>query len=497
MGFTKLGLSAKILQGVEEAGYSTPTAIQLQAIPAAIAGKDIIGCSQTGTGKTAAFVLPILHRLSTQPSSATQRVPRALVLTPTRELCVQVNESVRKYGKFLSIHTMAVYGGSNISSQIKHLQHGVDVLVATPGRLIDLMNRRVADLSHVEVLVIDEADRMFDMGFIADVRKIIARVQPKRQSFLFSATMSKEVLQLVRDVQKDPQLIEVGERNNPVESVTQHFYSCPSPSKLRLLQHVLEAEKMHCVLVFSRTKHGADKIAKQLIRKGVACTVLHSNRTQSQRQRALAEFKSGVIRVLVATDIAARGIDVDGISHVINFDTPRFAEDYVHRIGRTGRASATGDALTFVSNDEREFIQKIGRFIGRRSDPKPYHGFDYSMSANDRTQDSSDESRHGEGKSRAYHTERKSRPYHADGISSSHYAEGRPRSERRDGKSSSHPAEGRARFERTEGKSPSYHAEAKPRSERGSENPFAAKKKPGMGLFSKFRKKRRDDKKKY
>ena len=377
MPFSKLGLSDRLVQGILATGYTAPTEIQTRAIPAGVAGKDIIGLAQTGTGKTAAFVLPILHRLSSHHH--TSRHIRALVLTPTRELAQQVEDFIVGYGRFTEVHTLSVYGGVPISGQLKRLSRGVDVLIATPGRLLDHLERRSVDLSKVEVLVLDEADRMFDMGFIDAVRSIIAKVPHQRQTMLFSATMSKEIKALTASIQHHPELIEVGERRNPAESVRQHWYSIQPELKIDLLFHILESKEMDSVLVFSRTKHGADKISHKLERKGVKSVAIHSNRTQAQRQQALAGFKQRHYRVLVATDIAARGIDVEGISHVVNFDTPTFAEDYVHRIGRTGRAAATGDAITFVSREEQKHVRKIEHFIGRRFELKRYPGFDYNM----------------------------------------------------------------------------------------------------------------------
>jgi ATP-dependent RNA helicase RhlE len=378
MPFSNLGLADQLVQGILATGYTAPTAIQSQAIPFAVAGRDIIGCAQTGTGKTAAFVLPMLNHFLKHTASQKSHQTRGLVLTPTRELAQQVEEFVTGYGRFASLHSVAVFGGVSMDNQIKRLRRGVDIVVATPGRLLDHLNRRTVDLSHVEILVVDEADRMFDMGFIQDVRKIISRVPVKRQTLLFSATMSKEVKELVASIQTNPELIEIGERRKPVETVKQHFYSSPQESKMDLLFHLLQSKELDCVLVFSRTKHGADKISNRLERGGIKAVAIHSNRTQAQRQRALAGFKQGQYKVMVATDIAARGIDVEGISHVINFDTPTFAEDYIHRIGRTGRASATGDAITFVSNQELKYLKSIERYTDKRFELKRCPGFDYS-----------------------------------------------------------------------------------------------------------------------
>ncbi|MGA7160410.1 MAG: DEAD/DEAH box helicase [Bacteroidota bacterium] len=375
MSFSKLGLNDRLVQGILATGYTAPTMIQSRAIPAALAGKDVIGCAQTGTGKTAAFVLPILNRLSADVH-VKHRGVRALILTPTRELAQQIEDSINSYGRFMSLQSLAVFGGVNIQNQIKRLRRGIDIVVATPGRLLDHLERQSIDLSNVDVLVLDEADRMFDMGFIQDVRKIIAKVPAHRQTMLFSATMSKEVRTLTASIQKHPEFIEVGEQRKPVDTVTQHFYSVHQELKVDLLLHILESAQMESVLVFSRTKHGADKISHRLERKGIKSVAIHSNRTQAQRQRALAGFKHGDFKVLVATDIAARGIDVEGITHVVNFDTPTFAEDYIHRIGRTGRATSKGDALTFVARNEQEYLRKIEYFVGKKFELKKYPGFD-------------------------------------------------------------------------------------------------------------------------
>jgi ATP-dependent RNA helicase RhlE len=378
MPFSKLGLSDQLVQGILATGYTAPTAIQTRAIPLAVAGRDIIGCAQTGTGKTAAFVLPLLHHLTKSPGHPGHRHTRALVLTPTRELAQQVEDFVTTYGRFTTLQSLAVYGGVNMENQLKHLRRGVDIVIATPGRLLDHINRKTIDLSRVEVLVLDEADRMFDMGFINDVRTIIGRIPGKRQTLLFSATMSKEIKALVASIQHNPELIEVGEQQRPVEAIRQNFYTVEQDTKLILLLHILQTQTLDSVLVFSRTKHGADKITRRLERNGVKAIAIHANRTQAQRQRALAGFKQRQYTVLVATDIAARGIDVEGISHVINFDTPAFAEDYVHRIGRTGRASLSGDAITFVSNQERKYLKGIEYFVGKKYELKKYPGFDYA-----------------------------------------------------------------------------------------------------------------------
>ena len=374
MSFTTFGLSDPLVRGILATGYTAPTEIQSQAIPAAIEGRDIIGCAQTGTGKTAAFVLPILDRLSHERAGR-KRAVRSLILTPTRELAVQIERSILGYGRFTDLKGLAVYGGVSINNQIAALRRGVDIVVATPGRLMDHMQRRTIDMRHVEVLVLDEADRMLDMGFINDVRKIVSKVPTNRQTMLFSATISPEVKTLAADMLKSPKVIQIGRPRNPIETITQHFYAVEKSLKIDLLLHMIEDWRMFSVLVFSRTKYGADKISRRLTRAGIVAVSIHSNRTQNQRQQALDGFRSGKYHVMVATDIAARGIDVEGISHVINYDVPTHAEDYVHRIGRTGRAAATGDAITFVSSEEQKYLREVGKFIGRKLQPEICKGF--------------------------------------------------------------------------------------------------------------------------
>ena len=376
MGFSNMGLSDPVMQGVEAAGYTAPTPIQSLAIRPALEGRDIIGLAQTGTGKTAAFVLPILHRLAAVPAGEKRHQhPRALVLTPTRELAQQVHAAVDTYGKFVHLRAAAIYGGVDMEKQLKILRRGLDIAIATPGRLLDHLQRGSISLQSVEVLVLDEADRMLDMGFIKDVRKIIAQVPASRQTMLFSATMPDEISTLAGEVLRDPETVEVGERRSPVETIEQHFYGVSQEAKTALLLHAIETEKMESVLVFARTKYGADKIARRLDRQRIATAAIHSNRSQGQRERALEAFKNGSIRVLVATDIAARGLDVSGISHVVNFDIPHQAEDYIHRIGRTGRAGADGDAITFVAREDQAFLQRIERFTGKRVQVRNYPGF--------------------------------------------------------------------------------------------------------------------------
>ncbi len=364
MSFATIGISENLVQGVKKTGYETPTEIQLQSIPAAVDGRDIFGSAQTGTGKTAAFVLPMLHRISQKQNGHRSRpCLRGLIITPTRELAVQIEQSIRTYGYYLKLRSLAVYGGVNIKNQIKALRNGVDIVAATPGRLLDHLQRKTIDLGSVEILVVDEADRMFDMGFIDDVRRIIRSIPENRQTMLFSATISDEVRALARKVQKSPQMVQVGPVNNPVETVSHRAYKVEHDMKQKFLLHLLNTSAMTSVLVFSRTKRRADRIAKRLLREDISAVAMHSDRTQAQREKALGGFKNGRFRVMVATDIAARGIDVTGISHVINYDLPGSAEDYVHRIGRTGRALAAGEAITFVARDEEKSLVRIERVI--------------------------------------------------------------------------------------------------------------------------------------
>ncbi|MHC4913617.1 MAG: DEAD/DEAH box helicase [Planctomycetota bacterium] len=376
MPFKTFGLSDPLVQGILAAGYTAPTEVQSQVIPAAIAGKDIIGCAQTGTGKTAAFVLPILNRLSHERPPKKRSV-RSLIITPTRELALQIENFILRYGRFLNLRTLAVYGGVNIKRQFTALRRGVDIVVATPGRLLDHMRQRTIDLRRVEIFILDEADRMLDMGFIRDVQKIIAALPKNRQTMLFSATVTPEISSLARGVQKSPLMIQIGRPRNPIETITQNIYLVEKHRKIDFLLHLLQDRQLSSVLVFSRTKHGADRIQRHLERAGVVSVAIHSSRNQSQRERAMDGFKGGKYRVMVATDIAARGIHVTDISHVINFDVPAFPEDYIHRIGRTGRAEATGDAITFVSRDEQKYLRRIEKFIGRDFTPLECPGFTY------------------------------------------------------------------------------------------------------------------------
>jgi len=381
MPFRALGLDSKILRAVQEAGYTEPTPIQAAAIPQVLSGHDLIGIAQTGTGKTAAFTLPMLNRLSAVVGDDNRRGTRALVLAPTRELAVQIAEDVRAYARYLPLSVATVFGGVGERQQIDALRAGTHLIIACPGRLLDLMGRRCADFSALQYLVLDEADRMLDMGFLPSIRQIVRSLPQKRQTLLFCATLSKEIEALTHEFQRAPKLVQIGRRANPAETVTQLVYEVPKPLKPALLLHLLRDPGMNMVLVFSRMKHGADRIARQLEQKGIRTATLHSNRSQNQRLKALRDFKSGDVRVLVATDIAARGIDVDGISHVVNYDFPMHAEDYVHRIGRTGRAHAVGDAISFVTPEDQSELRALERFIGRGIVRRKAEGFDYAASA--------------------------------------------------------------------------------------------------------------------
>lgn len=371
MPFTTLGLGSKITLAIKEQGYVEPTPIQAKAIPVVLEGRDLIGVAQTGTGKTAAFVLPLLERLSAAPSTRHMRV---LVVAPTRELVAQIEENVRAYGRHLSLRYATVFGGVGEGPQIQALRRGVDIVVATPGRLIDLMEQRHVNFADLQVLVLDEADRMLDMGFLPPIRRIVAATPKTRQTLLFSATMSKEIEAVTKEFLRTPALVEIGARSTPVEAVTQWVVELSMAAKVPALVHLLNDAAFESVLVFSRTKHGADRIARKLDAAGIRTATLHSNRTQGQRILALKRFKSGEVRVLIATDIAARGIDVDGISHVINYDFPPQPEDYVHRIGRTARAQAIGDAISFVTHDDHDNLRRLERFLGRGITRKKIEG---------------------------------------------------------------------------------------------------------------------------
>ncbi len=378
MNFEDLKLAPAIVKAVREQGYESPTAIQAQAIPVVLDGHDLLGGAQTGTGKTAAFVLPMLHRLSMSRSAENKfggTGIRALVLTPTRELAAQVEESVQTYGKFLQLSSTVIFGGVGMSPQISRVRKGVDILVATPGRLLDLMGQGVLDLGQVQMLVLDEADRMLDMGFIHDVKKVLAAVPRDKQSLLFSATFSDEIRDLAATLLKNPQSVQVTPRNTTVQRITQTIHPVGRAKKKPLLAHIISQHNWSQVLVFTRTKFGANNVAEFLTKNGIHAMALHGNKSQAARTQALAGFKSGDIRALVATDIAARGIDIDDLPHVVNYDIPNVSEDYVHRIGRTGRAGADGAAVSLVCLDEEGFMQDIERYTKQNIEVRVVEGF--------------------------------------------------------------------------------------------------------------------------
>jgi ATP-dependent RNA helicase RhlE len=361
--FSQLGLTDALLRAVRAEGYTTPTPIQEKAIPPALDGRDVFGCAQTGTGKTAAFVLPILQNLDARPNTQTSRRIRALVLTPTRELAAQIGESAATYGKHLKLSHTVIYGGVGQGRQVNALRQGVDVLVACPGRLLDLINQRIVDLSGIEYFVLDEADRMLDMGFIHDVRKIIAKIPKRRQTFFFSATVPESIQSLASSLLTDPVRIRVTPARTTAETVEQAIYMVGRTRKVDLLRHLLKNPEMERTLIFTRTKHGADRVAKRLVKDKISAEAIHGNKSQNARIRALNAFKNGEARVLVASDIAARGIDIDSITHVVNFELPHEPETYVHRIGRTGRAGNKGKAISFCDRDEQSRLRDIQKLI--------------------------------------------------------------------------------------------------------------------------------------
>jgi len=378
MSFISLGLGPKLLQAVSDTGYTQPTPIQSAAIPRVLEGRDLIGIAQTGTGKTAAFVLPLLERIMGKPQA---RPPRALIVAPTRELALQIDEQVRILGRHHRVRCATIFGGVGEQPQIDALRRGADVIVATPGRLLDLMGSGHVNLREIEIAVLDEADRMLDMGFLPQIRRVVNALPKQRQTLLFSATLSSDIEKITGEFLRNPETVEIGRRSNPADSVEQFLYPVPKSRKIDLLIHLLRDQSLDSVLVFSRTKHGADKIVRKLKAANVLAAALHSNRSQSQRVAALDAFKSGRARVLVATDIASRGIDVEGISHVVNFDFPMHAEDYVHRIGRTGRADAVGDAISFVTPDDETYVRNLEKMTRRSIARRRVEGFDYNERA--------------------------------------------------------------------------------------------------------------------
>jgi ATP-dependent RNA helicase RhlE len=373
MSFDTLGLAPEIVRAVKAKNYETPTPIQAKAIPAVLAGQDVIGCAQTGTGKTAGFTLPILHRLRDGKSPSL----RVLVLVPTRELAAQVSDSIKTYGRFLRLRSAVVYGGVGYAPQVQALRNGVDILVATPGRLLDHMRQGLVRYNALEVLVIDEADRMLDMGFLPDVKTILKQLPTQRQTLFFSATMPPEVQRLANEILKQPAVIEIVRQGTPVKNVRQLVYPIDTARKRDLLVHLIEKEQMGQVLVFTRTKHRADHLAGQLERTGRRVAAIHGNKSQGARTKALEAFRRGAVQVLVATNLAARGLDVKGISHVVNYELPESPEDYVHRIGRTARAEAAGDAISLVAPHEREQLRDIERLIGEKIPQTTVEGFEH------------------------------------------------------------------------------------------------------------------------
>ncbi len=365
MSFTTLGLSKPLLRAIADQGYTTPTPVQKQAIPVILEKRDILAGAQTGTGKTAGFTLPLLQLLSDSEPAKGKRPVRALILTPTRELAAQVAESVQTYGKYLPFKSTVIFGGVGINPQIERLRKGVEIVIATPGRLLDLAGQRAIDLSTVEFLILDEADRMLDMGFIHDIKKILAILPKRRQNLLFSATYSEEIKRLADGLLNSPALIEVARRNTASESVSQVVHPVDRERKRELLSHLVQSNNWNQVLVFTRTKHGANRLTEQLKKDGITAAAIHGNKSQTARTKALADFKQNAIRVLVATDIAARGIDIDQLPHVVNFELPNVPEDYVHRIGRTGRAGNEGEAMSLVCVDENTLMRNIEKLIKR------------------------------------------------------------------------------------------------------------------------------------
>jgi ATP-dependent RNA helicase RhlE len=385
--FEELGLRPEILRAVTESGYTTPTPIQAQAIPEILAGHDIMGGAQTGTGKTAGFGLPILHQLAphanASPSPARHPV-RALIVAPTRELAIQVEEQVKEYGKYTNLRSTCVFGGVDIRQQLPIVRAGVEILVATPGRLLDHVEQKSVNLGHVEILVLDEADRMLDMGFIPDIKRIMALLPSKRQNLLFSATFSNEIKKLADELLNKPRLIEVARRNTAAETVSQSAYKVPQDAKRALLEHLVKSRNVWQVLCFVRTKHGASRLARQLERDGLATSAIHGDKTQAARLEALAKFKEGKLQVLVATDVAARGLDIDDMPLVVNYELPHVPEDYIHRIGRTGRAGASGEAISFVAPEEEKYLAEIERLLKKKVAISTAEGFDATAAASTR-----------------------------------------------------------------------------------------------------------------
>ncbi len=377
MLFTDLGLSEPLLRAIAEEGYTSPTPIQAKSIPAVLKGGDLLAAAQTGTGKTAGFTLPILQRLSSgAKSGGGKRLLKVLILTPTRELAAQVQESVMTYGKYTDLKSAVIFGGVGANPQIKAIAAGLDILVATPGRLLDLLSQKCVSLNDIEILVLDEADRMLDMGFLRDIKKILAALPKKRQNLLFSATFSDEIKSLADGLLNSPELIEVARSNSANEAIAQLIHPVDRTKKQPLLAHLIKANDWKQVLVFTRTKHGANKLVTQLEKDGITCMAIHGNKSQTARTKALADFKAGKLTALVATDIAARGIDIDQLPHVVNYDLPNVSEDYVHRIGRTGRAGSNGVAVSLVCVDEHQMLRDIEKLIKQKLPQEVIAGFE-------------------------------------------------------------------------------------------------------------------------
>lgn len=376
MLFSQLNLSAPILKAIEDEGYTTPTPVQEKAIPPILEGRDMLAGAQTGTGKTAGFTLPILELLSKKPHSKGKPLLRVLILTPTRELAAQVGESVKTYGKYLPFKSAVIFGGVGIHPQIQTLRAGIDILVATPGRLLDHVSQGTIDLKHIDTFVLDEADRMLDMGFIKDIRRVIALLPAKRQNLLFSATYSDDIKKLCESILKNPAIVEVARRNTSSELVNQRVIMVDCKRKTALLGKLIQENRWEQVLVFTRTKHHANKVSEYLVKIGISSAAIHGNKSQSARTKALSDFKNGTIKVLVATDIAARGLDIDQLPHVVNLELPNIAEDYVHRIGRTGRAGNNGEAISLVCVDEHEYLAGIEKLINRKFKREIIEGFE-------------------------------------------------------------------------------------------------------------------------
>ncbi|HWA38023.1 MAG TPA: DEAD/DEAH box helicase [Burkholderiales bacterium] len=410
--FEALGLRAELVRAVADKGYTVPTPIQAQAIPVVLAGRDLLGAAQTGTGKTAGFTLPLIQNLSAKANashSPARHPVRALILTPTRELAAQVEESVRTYGKFSGLKSSLVYGGVGMQPQVDALRRGVDILVATPGRLLDHVQQKTVDLRQVEILVLDEADRMLDMGFIHDIRKILALLPTQRQNLLFSATFPDEIRKLAGSFMKDPATVEVARRNTPAELVAQVAHPVDAGRKRELLAHLIKSGDWRQVLVFCKTKHGANRLAQQLEREGIEADAIHGNKSQNARTRALKLFKDNELRVLVATDIAARGLDIEALPHVVNYDMPHVAEDYVHRIGRTGRAGAEGEAVSLISHEDRPLLAAIERLMNRKVEQKVIEGFEPGT-ASSRPPEEKEKRFQGQGRPRQQQQPRRNQP---------------------------------------------------------------------------------------